>query len=188
MAAGRYIIGLGNPGAEYDGTRHNIGFRVVDSIAERLGITYANKAQSLIAEGRWRGRSLGLAKPQTYMNRSGLAVEEIMRRHKLDPQDIMVIVDDIHLPLGKMRIRQKGGSGGHNGLEDIGDWLDSDEWPRLRFGVGSDFERGRQADYVLQPFASEELADVKRLVEHARDAALSFVHDGIVTCMNRFNL
>lgn len=188
MAVGRYIIGLGNPGTEYEHTRHNIGFTVVEAIAEHTKASFSTRGQSLIAEGRWRGRSLGLAKPQTFMNRSGLAVEEIVRRNKLAPRDILVIVDDIHLPFGKIRVRERGGTGGHNGLEDIGDWLDSDEWPRLRFGVGNDFERGRQADYVLQPFAEDEQEMLAKLVTHCRDAALTFVHDGITTAMNRFNL
>ncbi len=188
MAVGRYIVGLGNPGPEYERTRHNIGFLVADAVAERIGVSFSGRGQSLIAEGRWRGHSLGVAKPQTYMNRSGLAVEELVRRNKLSPKDILVIVDDIHLPFGKVRLREKGGTGGHNGLEDISDWLDSDEWPRLRFGVGNDFETGRQAEYVLQPFAENEQEKVQELIVHCRDAALAFVHDGIVTAMNRFNL
>ena len=125
--------------------------------------------------------------PQTYMNRSGLALEEVVRKHRLAPQDIMVVVDDIHLDPGKIRIRQKGGTGGHNGLDDIIDWLDTNDFPRMRLGIGSDFGRGQQADYVLDRFSEEERALIDPVVEKARDAALTFVTDGIVTAMNRFN-
>lgn len=183
----RILIGLGNPGAKYDGTRHNVGFEIVDAVAERIGAVWKNKGQSHIAEGRWRGRKLLLAKPQTYMNRSGLAVEELLRRQRVDSRDILVMVDDIHLDPGVIRIRQKGGTGGHNGLDDIIDWLDSNDFPRLRFGVGSDFGRGQQADYVLDPFTDEEREVVDPAIDRARDAALTFVTDGVVTAMNRFN-
>ena len=183
----RIIIGLGNPGSEYDGTRHNIGFEVVDQMAEKMKESFKTKGQSQIVWGKWRGRPLGLAKPQTFMNRSGLAVEELVRKNSLDPQDILVIVDDIHLPPGKVRIRQRGGTGGHNGLEDIADWLDSNEFPRIRIGIGSDFGRGQQADYVLSRFTEEERTLMDGIVDHARNAAFSFVIDGITLTMNRFN-
>jgi PTH1 family peptidyl-tRNA hydrolase len=183
----RILVGLGNPGSKYDRTRHNIGFEVVDVIAERIGASWKTKGQSLITEGRWRGRPLLLAKPQTYMNRSGLAVEELLRKHRVTPQDILVVVDDIHLDPGVIRIRQKGGTGGHNGLDDIIDWLDTNDFPRLRFGVGKDFGQGQQADYVLDVFTEEERTVVDPAIEKARDACLTFVTDGIVTAMNRFN-
>lgn len=183
----RIIIGLGNPGAKYEGTRHNVGFEVVEAVAERVGATWKTKGQSYIADGRWRGRKLLMALPQTYMNRSGLAVEELLRKHRVTPQDILVIVDDIHLDPGVIRIRQKGGTGGHNGLDDIIDWLDTNDFPRLRFGVGNDFGQGRQADYVLDVFSDEERTVINPSIERARDAALTFVTDGIVTAMNRFN-
>ena len=183
----RIIIGLGNPGARYEGTRHNIGFEVVETIAGRIGATWKTKGQSQIAEGRWRGRKLLLAAPETYMNRSGLAVEELLRKHRATPQDILVVVDDIHLDTGVIRIRQKGGTGGHNGLDDIIDWLDTNNFPRMRIGVGSDFGQGQQADYVLAPFSDEQRVLIDPAIERARDAALTFVTDGIVTAMNRFN-
>jgi len=183
----RIIAGLGNPGLQYEKTRHNIGFEVIEAIAERIGASFSTKGQSRIAWGRWRGRDLGLLMPQTYMNRSGLALEEVVRKHRLAPQDIMVVVDDIHLDPGKIRIRQKGGTGGHNGLDDIIDWLDTNDFPRMRLGIGSDFGRGQQADYVLDRFSEEERALIDPVVEKARDAALTFVTDGIVTAMNRFN-
>jgi len=183
----RIIIGLGNPGSKYDGTRHNIGFDVAEAVADRINAPFKNKGQSSIAWGRWRGRNLGVAMPQTYMNRSGLAVEELLRKNQLDPQDILVVVDDIHLEAGVIRIRQKGGTGGHNGLDDIIDWLDTSDFPRMRIGVGNDFAQGRQAEYVLEPFSDAEWAVMQPAVDKARDAALTFVTDGIVTAMNRFN-
>jgi PTH1 family peptidyl-tRNA hydrolase len=183
----RIIIGLGNPGATYEGTRHNIGFEVVETIAGHIGATWKTKGQSKIAEGRWRGRKLLLAAPETYMNRSGLAVEELIRKYRVTPQDILVIVDDIHLDTGVIRIRQKGGTGGHNGLDDIIDWLDTNAFPRMRIGVGNDFGQGRQAEYVLEPFKAEQRTLIEPAIERARDAALTFVTDGIVTAMNRFN-
>jgi PTH1 family peptidyl-tRNA hydrolase len=121
------------------------------------------------------------------MNRSGLAVEELLRRHRVEPQDILVIVDDIHLDTGVIRIRQKGGTGGHNGLDDIIDWLDTNDFPRMRIGVGNDFGQGRQAEYVLEKFSSDERTVIEPAIEKARDAALTFVTDGIVTAMNRYN-
>lgn len=183
----RLIVGLGNPGAEYERTRHNVGFRVVDALADRLKLALKKKGETLVGWGSWRGRSVGVAKPLAYMNRSGLALEPLVRRSGLSPVDLLVIVDDINLPTGRIRIREKGGAGGHNGLEDLIDWLDSDDFPRLRIGIGSEFERGRQSDYVLSVFEADELPLIDAAVEQSRDAALTFVTDGITTAMNRFN-
>lgn len=183
----RLIIGLGNPGPEYEDTRHNIGFWVIDVLAERLRLNFKKKGQSEITWGKWKGHPVGLSKPVTFMNRSGLAVEELMRKNTLSPEDILVIVDDINLELGRVRIRERGGPGGHNGLEDIIDWIDSNQFPRIRMGIGSDFERGRQADYVLSSFNEDEMPVVQEMVAKARDAALTFLSDGIVVTMNRFS-
>jgi len=181
----RLIVGLGNPGEEYAGTRHNIGFDVVDQIAEKLKIDLRKKGEALIGWGKWRGRPVGLLKPLTFMNRSGLAVEKIARDQKLAPEDIFIIVDDINLPVGKCRIRSKGGDGGHNGIEDIIDWLDSDSFPRCRLGIGNDFERGQQANYVLSPFDPDDEELVSTSIKQATEAALTFVSDGITLAMNR---
>ena len=186
-ASKRLIVGLGNPGSTYERTRHNIGFEVAEAIAERIKEPFKTKGQSRIAWGSWRGRPFGICMPQTFMNRSGLAVEEIVRKSDLQPEDILVIVDDIHLETGAIRMRGNGGTGGHNGMEDIADWLDTNNFPRLRIGVGNDFGRGQQAQYVLEPFTEEERAIIDPAVEKARDAALTFVTDGIVTAMNRYN-
>ena len=183
----RLIVGLGNPGSAYEETRHNIGFKVVDVLADRLKVVLKNKGHSQIAWGKWKGHHVGLAKPRTFMNRSGEAVQELVRKNKLSPSDILVLVDDINLDLGRVRIREEGGPGGHNGLEDIIDWVDSNKIPRLRMGIGSEFERGRQADYVLSSFKEDELKTVREMTETARDAALTFISEGIVTSMNRFS-
>ena len=184
----RLIVGLGNPGAEYEKTRHNVGFEVVDAVADKARITLEHdKGDVLLGWGRVRRYPLGVAKPLTYMNRSGTAVRTLLGRHGLEPQEILVVVDDINLPVGKLRLRQGGSAGGHNGLQDITDRLGRDDFPRLRFGVGSDFSRGKQADYVLSPFSPDERPIVEEALVRARDAAITFVTDGIVTAMNRFN-
>lgn len=183
----RLIVGLGNPGEEYADTRHNVGFFVVDSLAERLNLVLKKKGSATLVWGKWKGRPVGLAKPRAYMNRSGISVEELARKNRLSPKDLLVIVDDINLPTGRIRIREKGGAGGHNGLEDIIDWLDSDAFPRIRIGIGNDFERGGQADYVLSTFDEAERPLIDEAVLRARDAALTYITDGIVTAMNRFS-
>ena len=184
-ASKRLIVGLGNPGAEYDGTRHNVGFEVINLLSEKLKIPLKTRGEARVGWGKWRGRPVGLMKPMTYMNRSGLAVEKVARDQQLDPEDIFVVVDDINLPVGKTRIRARGGDGGHNGIEDIMDWLDDDGFPRCRIGVGNDFERGRQADYVLARVPEDEREAMDAAVSRAAEAALTYVSEGIVTAMNR---
>lgn len=184
----RLIVGLGNPGPEYAETRHNVGFMVVDRLAEEASTSFSHeKGDVLLARARHRGRRYGLAKPMSYMNRSGGAVLTLVRRFGLDPGDVLVIYDDIHLDVGRMRLREKGSAGGHNGVQDIIDRLGTDVFPRLRIGVGSDFPRGRQADYVLSPFTPDQLVLVDEVLGAAREAALTFVTDGVVTAMNRYN-
>jgi len=187
--ANRLIVGLGNPGAEYEGTRHNIGFAVADALAQRMRATFKpdGRADALVAEGRVRGRPLTLVKPQTYMNRSGTTVKHLLRRFGLEPRDCLVVVDDLNLETGKLRLREKGSAGGHNGVQDIIDQLGTDGFPRLRFGVGSDFERGQQVDYVLSPFQPTEQEEVAAALKRATDAVITFVAEGLVPAMNRFN-
>ena len=183
----RLIIGLGNPGEAYSDTRHNVGFLVIEELAERLKIPLKTKGSAILGWGKWKGHPVGLAKPTTYMNSSGTAVEDLMRKNRLEPEDLLVIVDDINLSVGRIRIRERGGPGGHNGLEDIIDWLDSDRFPRLRIGIGSEFREGRQVDFVLSDFEDEEKELIDQAIIKARDATLTFVSDGIVTMMNRFS-
>ena len=187
-SAKRLIVGLGNPGVEYEQTRHNVGFWVIDALAERARATMqSDKGPAMFGSGRVRGRPVSLVKPMGYMNRSGSVVRHYMNRFSLSLQDILVVVDDINLEPGVLRIRQKGSAGGHNGVQDIIDHLGSDAFPRLRLGIGRDFERGRQADYVLSAFHDDEIEQVKAAVKRACDAATVFVCEGISPAMNRFN-
>lgn len=184
----RLIVGLGNPGPSYEGTRHNIGFEVADAVAEHAQISLEHaRGDVFLGWGRIRSYSFGVAKPLTYMNRSGKAVKTLLGVHHLEPQDMLVIVDDINLEPGRLRLRPSGSAGGHNGLQDIIDRLGHDDFPRLRFGVGSDFSRGGQVDYVLSPFSPIERPLIDEAVVRARDAAETFVCEGVTTAMNRFN-
>lgn len=186
--AKRLIIGLGNPGTPYEGTRHNIGFTVVDALADRAGLTFVRKRGNVVTGwGRYRGTSFGLAKPATYMNLCGTAVKSLLGRHKLAPAEMLIIVDDINLEPGRIRIREHGSAGGHNGLQDIIDVINTDRFPRLRIGIGNNFPPGHQSDYVLSPFTGEEALLMQDVIEKACKAALTFARDGIVIAMNRFN-
>jgi PTH1 family peptidyl-tRNA hydrolase len=188
------IVGLGNPGARYRGTRHNIGFEVVDELSRRAHITFESApSNALIA--KWR-RSDGIAtlliKPLTFMNDSGQAVGELARYFKLDVGDLLIVVDEVHLPLGKLRARASGSAGGHNGLKSIIAHLGS-EFPRLRVGVGRGPEgpdgraRRDMADHVLARFEPDETAEAIRMTGRAADAAEMFVTSGIEAVMNLFN-
>jgi PTH1 family peptidyl-tRNA hydrolase len=196
----RLIVGLGNPGPKYEGSRHNVGFAIVDQIASvtKTSFDETGRIQKALSRmksaglyvataSRYRGRPIALAKPLTFMNRSGDAVAKLKSRYAVDDQDMLVIVDDIHLELGTIRLKGRGGDGGHNGLQSITEQLDSDNFPRMRIGVGSTFPRGRQSDYVLSPFDPDEKPLVDEVVKEAALAALTFVTDGIVTAMNRYN-
>lgn len=187
MSSKRLIVGLGNPGAEYAGTRHNIGFMVIDALAEEAGVSLAHEKEALIGWAKHRGHPYGLAKPLTYVNRSGQAVQKLVRANGMEPRDVLVLVDDINLDPGTIRLRAGGSAGGHNGTQDILDRLGTREVPRLRLGVGSDFPRGRMADYVLSPFAPDEQPLIDEALVRAQKAALCFVSEGIETAMNRFN-
>ncbi len=184
----RLIVGLGNPGAEYAGTRHNIGFEVIDVLAERCDIALrSGRHESLTGWGSHRGYPFGCVKPLTYVNRSGRAVRGLLTEHQLEPREMLVVVDDLHLDVGQLRLRPGGGSGGHNGLDDIAARLGSTAFPRLRLGIGQEYERGQQADYVLSPFPPDDREIMDAAVRRACDAALVFVREGIETAMNRFN-
>lgn len=183
----RLIVGLGNPGDEYVDTRHNVGFMVIDALADRLRIDLEHDGQALVGWGRHKGYPIGLAKPLTYMNRSGDAVAPIVRDHDLDPSEVLVIVDDVHLPPGKLRMRPSGSSGGHNGVEHVTERLGTDAFPRLRIGIGDDYGRGQQADYVLSPFSAQQKPVIEDALISACNAVLAYVRDGVETAMNRFN-
>jgi PTH1 family peptidyl-tRNA hydrolase len=182
------IVGLGNPGPRYAGTRHNIGFAVVDELAARWRLSGFEPVLNARAARRWAADAdpVWLVKPTTFMNESGEAVGEFVRYFKIDPADLLVIVDDVQLPLAKLRARARGSAGGHNGLKSIVGHLGSD-FCRLRIGVGRGDARRDLADHVLARFEREEEADVEAMTSRAADAAEMFVRSGIATVMNAYN-
>ena len=185
----RLIVGLGNPGPNYERTRHNVGFEAADAVAEYAGIVLERvPGNVLLGWGRLRSDPVGVAKPMTYMNRSGRAVGALIGMHRLDPRGMLVIVDDINLEPGRLRLRASGGAGGHNGLRDVIDRLGHGDFPRLRIGIGNAFSRGRQVDYVLSPFSPEERPHIDQAVARAVQAVESFVCEGMATAMSRFNV
>lgn len=182
------IVGLGNIGAEYEGTRHNIGFDIVNELAKTLSAQFESGTGPFdVAEGRYKGRKIVLIKPTTYMNRSGRAVRKALAKFKADRKNCLVCYDDLNLPLGTIRLKERGSAGGHNGITDIINELGTDDFPRLRFGIGNDFPRGKQVDYVLAPFSEREITEVEIATKESHDAALSFVKEGITRTMNWFN-
>lgn len=184
----RLIVGLGNPGREYAQTRHNVGFEVVDAIARRARVPLAPwKARAVGGEGSFRARGFALAMPQTYMNLSGETVLGLVRLLGLTPADVLVVVDDLALDVGVLRLRAGGSDGGHNGLHDIAERLGTAQFPRLRVGIGRDFPRGRQSDYVLAPFSAAQRPLLDAALPVAAEAALCWVTDGLGTAMNRYN-
>jgi PTH1 family peptidyl-tRNA hydrolase len=183
----KLIVGLGNPGAQYKGTRHNIGFAVIDEIARRAAIGFESApAEAVIA--KWRRPEGGalLAKPLTFMNLSGQAVGEIARYFKVDVPDLLIVVDEAQLPLGKLRARARGSAGGHNGLKSVIAHL-GDDFSRLRIGVGRGGQQRDLADHVLSRFEKDEAAEVERMTTRAADAAEMFITSGIEAVMNGFN-
>ena len=179
------IVGLGNPGPKYAGTRHNVGFVVIDEMARRASVGFEPApADALMA--RVRSSDLLLAKPMTFMNASGQAIGELLRYFKIDVADLLVVVDEVQLPLGKVRARARGSAGGHNGLKSVVQHI-GDEFARLRLGVGRGESRRDLADHVLAKFEKDEAEDVARMIERATDASEVFVTSGIAAVMNQFN-
>lgn len=184
----KYLLaGLGNAGPEYAGTRHNAGFEVLDRLAEKSGVEFTAARYALRAECKYKGRLLILIKPTTMMNLSGKAVSYWLNKEKLPTEKLLVVTDDIALPVGKLRLRASGGDGGHNGLAHIIQTLGTQEFPRLRFGIGNDFPQGRQVDYVLGPWESDVLQIVIQTAESAADVIKSFVSIGIDRTMTQIN-
>lgn len=183
----KIIVGIGNPGEAYARTRHNVGFRVADAFAERVGIRVARcRFDSLTGEGTGLGRRLLVLKPQTFVNDSGRAVAEAVRWHRAALEDVLVIVDDFNLPLGRIRINPRGSAGGHNGLQAIIEALGTEDVPRLRVGIGDETGR-RDRDFVLSEFTAEQQERVAAVVEEAAEAVGVWVREGIARCMDRFN-
>ncbi|WP_089318901.1 aminoacyl-tRNA hydrolase [Pontibacter ummariensis] len=182
------IVGLGNIGPEYAKTRHNIGFMVLDYLAQKLGsASFEVSRHAFVTEIKAKGRTFVLVKPTTYMNLSGKAVGHYLNSLKLPPEQMLVITDDIALPFGKIRIRAKGSPGGHNGLKHIEQTLGNNNYPRLRFGVGDDFSKGKQVDYVLSTFSEEEEPELQTLIEKSADAVIAFGTIGLERTMNQYN-
>lgn len=188
----KLIVGLGNPGREYEKTRHNAGFMAVDRLARKLGLAGAKaKFHAGVLEGAIGSEKVMLMQPTTYMNRSGLAVGEAAGFYKLQPAEVMVVVDETALPVGTIRIRPKGGEGGHNGLADVRRALGTEGYPRLRIGVGEPVVEGHRIpkkDYVLSPFTDEQLVDLGPALDRAVDALYCWAVDGIDAAMNRYNV
>ncbi|WP_294151006.1 aminoacyl-tRNA hydrolase [uncultured Clostridium sp.] len=184
-----YIIaGLGNPGKEYDGSRHNVGFMTLETLADRYQIDIREKAhKALIGKGMIEGNKVILVKPQTYMNLSGESIRSVMDYYKTEPSEFIVIYDDISLEPGQIRIRKKGSAGGHNGIKNIIAHLGTQEFPRIRIGVGEKPPRMDLADYVLSRFPKEEKEEMEQAFSDGAAAAVSMMNEGIDTAMNRFN-
>jgi PTH1 family peptidyl-tRNA hydrolase len=184
----KYLIaGLGNIGPEYELTRHNIGFLILDHLANKHGVQFHSDRLAFTTELKYKGKSIHLIKPTTYMNLSGKAVNYWMKNLHIPKENLLVITDDLALPYGKIRMRSKGSSGGHNGLKNIEETLETTEYARLRFGVGNDFGKGRQVDYVLSNFSKEEFIELPLYLEKCAGAILSFATQGIERTMNTFN-
>lgn len=181
------IVGLGNIGDEYAETRHNIGFKVLDALAKASNISFCEDRRAYRAELKHKGRTLILIKPTTYMNLSGKAVAYWMQQEKIPLENLLIIADDLALPFGKIRIRAKGSEGGHNGLKSITESLSTQDYARLRFGVGNDYARGRQVDYVLGEWSDEEKQQIDDRIKVCTGAILSFPFVGITGIMNQFN-
>ena len=181
------LVGLGNIGAEYAGTRHNIGFDVVDALAQKHGGAFQLARLAEQVELKWKGHVLVCIKPTTFMNLSGRAVKYWMDAGKITPENMLVIVDELALPLTRLRLRPAGSAAGHNGLRSIEETLGTDVYPRLRFGIGNDFPKGRQVEFVLGKWSEGELPLVRLKIEKSVELVESFVSSGIERTMTQYN-
>ncbi len=182
------IVGLGNPGKDYEMTRHNVGFRVIDKLADEYNIDVREKKhKGLIGKGVVDGNKVVLVKPQTYMNLSGECVREVMDYYKEEPENVIVVYDDISLDVAKLRVRPKGSAGGHNGIKSLIAHLGTDVFPRVKFGVG-DKPKGRDlADYVLGHFSKEENIEIEDRLKTACDAIVCIMNEDCASAMNKYN-
>jgi PTH1 family peptidyl-tRNA hydrolase len=181
------IVGLGNIGSEYKNTRHNIGFDVLDFLAKEEGVSFSEGRLADVAQLKIKGKPIVLIKPTTYMNLSGKAVNYWLQQEKINLENLLVIVDELALPLGKLRINPKGSDGGHNGLRNIQETLNTTNYNRLRFGIGNQFSKGKQVDFVLGKWTDEEQKQLQERIKIASDAIKSFAFIGIERTMNSFN-
>ncbi|MDR3250214.1 MAG: aminoacyl-tRNA hydrolase [Tannerella sp.] len=184
----KYLItGLGNIGEEYWGTRHNVGFRVVNELADSADVAFREERYGAVARLRVKNAELVLLKPNTYMNLSGLAVRYWLQKESLPVSQLLVVVDDLSIPFGSLRIKPKGSNGGHNGLKNIEETLGTVEYARLRFGIGNDFQQKKQIDFVLSKFTDEEGEKIPERVKQAVEMVRSFCLAGAEETMNQFN-
>ena len=181
------IVGLGNIGPEYEGTRHNIGFRILDALAKASNISFQDRRYGFVAHMRVKNQELVLLKPSTYMNLSGNAVRYWMQQERIPLENILILVDDLSLPVGTIRMRQGGSDAGHNGLKHIAQMLETQSYNRLKFGIGNEFPRGGQIDFVLGKFSPEDekIVDERALV--ACDAIKAYALSGMAFAMNHYN-
>lgn len=180
------IVGLGNPGCEYENTRHNTGFMVLDKMAESAGVSFEDKRYGYVAETSIKGRKVFLLKPTTYMNLSGNAVRYWLQKENIDQKRLLVVVDDLSIPLGDYRLKGNGSNGGHNGLGNI-QQLIGQQYARLRMGIGNEFQRGQQVDWVLGKYTDEDMRTLQPSIDEAVEIIRSFVLAGLDITMNQFN-
>ena len=181
------IVGLGNIGAEYVNTRHNIGFKILDHFAKKQNISFQASKLGDLVEYKIKGRTLLLLKPNTYMNLSGKAVKYWMEKENIEKENILVITDDLNLSFGTIRIKAKGSDGGHNGLKSIQSLLNSTEYPRFRFGISDEFKKGKQVDYVLGEWNEDEKTKLPERLDQSVEIIQSFALAGLANTMNEFN-
>ena len=181
------IIGLGNIGPKYENTRHNIGFKILDEGASAQKVSFVAEKLGDVATFNFKGKTFVLLKPNTFVNLSGKAVKYWMQQENIPIENILVVTDDVNIDLGSIRVKAKGSAGGHNGLKDIQEKLNTDQYARFRFGVGANFPKGRQADFVLGEWSKEEMSQLIERLPLAANAVLSFATDGLGNTMNVFN-
>lgn len=181
------IVGLGNPGSEYDETRHNVGFEVLDNLAKRYEVKFEQDSLGEICEFKFKSRTFILLKPNTYMNLSGKAVRYWLQKKKVKQENLLIVLDDLNLDFGKIRLRGKGSDGGHNGLKNIDQLLGNNKYPRLRVGIGNDFHKGKQVNYVLGKWTDKEWETLPDILAHSAECVLAFGTIGIARAMSDFN-
>ncbi|WP_289022339.1 aminoacyl-tRNA hydrolase [uncultured Salegentibacter sp.] len=181
------IVGLGNPGPKYENTRHNIGFKILDYIAEKEEVSFSTEKLGDVAKFKFKGRTFILLKPSTYMNLSGKAVNYWLQKEKIELQNLLVITDDLNLSFGTIRLKTKGSDGGHNGLKDIQSTLNTTKYNRFRFGISNEFSKGQQVDYVLGEWGEEERKKLPERFQKSSELVKSFGTAGVSNTMNSFN-
>jgi peptidyl-tRNA hydrolase, PTH1 family len=181
------IVGLGNIGATYQLTRHNIGFMIIDKLAESQKVGFSTEKLAIKSEFKYKGHQIHLIKPTTYMNLSGKSVNYWLSILKIPIENLLVICDDLNLPFGTIRMRAKGSSGGQNGLNNINEAIATENYARLRFGIGNDYPKGKQVEYVLSRFSNEQMDELPLTMDKATEAIISFCVEGIGLAMTKFN-